>query len=84
MEIATKKDLEDFKNEIIQAINGPQKEELDLIKENFIKSKEASELLGCSYGTLHNLKPILNPQKLGGTLYWDKNLILEYLSRKAS
>jgi predicted transcriptional regulator len=83
MDIATKEDLIEFKNEILQAIKGFQKKD-ELEKGKWIKSKEVMEILKCSPGTLQNLKPVLKHAKLNGTLYFDKDSINEYMNRLAS
>jgi hypothetical protein len=79
MELATKSDIEQWKNEIVQLLknitnNTPQ-------TKKWVKSKEAKELLQCSPGTLQNLRQngTLEFSKVGGTLYYSMESILKSL-----
>lgn len=76
MEIATKQDLEQWKEAIIdeirQLLNNPENKQ----NKQWIKTKEARQILNCSAGTLDSLKSKLGWTKVGGTVYWDYNSIL--------
>ena len=80
MEIATRDDLIQWKNEMLQEVT-------DLIKGQipqpvkWVKSQKAREILGCSPGTLQNLRLSgkLVFSKMGGTLYYDMESITKTL-----
>lgn len=80
MEIATLQDLQTVKAELIEEIRS-----LKISKPNpttkWVKSKKARDILGCSPGTLQNLRlnGTLTHSKLGGTLYYDMKSINQQL-----
>ncbi len=73
IEIITKRDLEDFRNRLIQEIAqliGIRKPETE---KEYLRSKEVRKLLGgISNGTLQNLrvKGLLKPSKIEGVYYY--------------
>lgn len=80
MNLATREDLELWKNELVQEVK-------DLIKGQipqpvkWVKSPKAREILGCSSGTLQNLRQngTLEFSKIGGTLYYSMESITKTL-----
>ena len=82
MELATRDDLMQWKNEVLQEVS-------DLIKgqipppEKWVKSQRAREILACSPGTLQNLRQSgkLVFSKMGGTLYYDMESITRTLDK---
>jgi hypothetical protein len=80
MELATREDLMQWKNEVLQEVS-------DLIKgnipqpEKWVKSQRAREILACSPGTLQNLRQngTLEFSKIGGTLYYSMESITKTL-----
>ena len=50
----------------------------------WIKTVEVKKILGCSVNTIHNYKNagILPFNKIGGTIYYDKEGVLELLNSK--
>ena len=82
MQLATLEDLEQWKNELVREVS-------ELIKgnipqpEKWVKSNRAKEILGCSPGTLQNLRQggKLEFSKVGGTLYYSMESILKTLER---
>ena len=71
MQLATYEDLERWKNEILQGVGNLIKGEIPQPKK-WVKSVEAKEALGCSPGTLQNLRQngTIEFSKVGGTLYY--------------
>ena len=78
--LATFEDLEKWKCEIVQEVS-------DIVKGNipqpkkWVKSIEAKEMLGCSPGTLQNLRQTskIEWSRVGGTLYYSMESILKTL-----
>ena len=81
LEILTKDDLQKFKNEIIEEI----KESLNsnTVNKKWLKTSQVKELLNISSGTLKNLRVTeqLPYSKLGGTLFYDLDDIMEILNQ---
>lgn len=72
IELITRSDLENFKNEILQEIRQLLKKNDGNPKKNWLKSKDLQEMLGISPGTLQTLRnqgkvPFT---KLGGVIYY--------------
>jgi predicted transcriptional regulator len=70
LDLATKQDLEAFKNELLQTLTkflGTQEQEKE-----WLRSKEVRTMLNISNGTLQNLrvKKLLNPTKVQGVYYY--------------
>ena len=80
IEILTKNDLEEFRNEILLALAELSKQQLPQQKE-WLRSKEVRQLLGISNGTLQNLrvKGLLNPAKIEGVYLYHLKEILTLL-----
>jgi len=78
--LATREDLELWKNELVQEVKDLIKGEIPQPKK-WVKSNEAREMLGCSPGTLQNLRQngTLEFSKVGGTLYYSMDSINENL-----
>lgn len=82
IEVLTKEDLNEFKNELIKEISGilntaSQK------KQKWLKSHEVRELLNISPGTLQTLRinGSLSFSKIGGTIYYANDEIDKLLER---
>ena len=82
IEVVTKEDLLEFRNQLLTEIKGiinnaPQK------KQKWLKSNEVRELLTISPGTLQNLRinGTLTYTKIGGTIYYDNDDIEKLLHR---
>ena len=80
MNLATREDLELWKNEMLQGVKDLIKGEIPQPKK-WVKSNEAKKLLECSSGTLQNLRQngTIEFTKIGGTLYYSMESILETL-----
>ena len=80
MNLATREDLELWKNELVQEVKNLIKGEIPQ-PEKWVKSGRAREILNCSPGTLQNLRQngTLEFSKVGGTLYYSMESILETL-----
>ena len=80
MNLATREDLELWKNELLQEVKDLIKGEIPQPKK-WVKSNEAREMLGCSPGTLQNLRQngTIEFTKIGGTLYYSMDSINETL-----
>jgi len=81
MNLATREDLELWKNELVQEVKVLIKGEIPQPKK-WRKSGEARDMLDCSPGTLQNLRQngTIEFTKIGGTLYYSMdsiNAILE-------
>lgn len=81
--ILTKEDLQQFKMELLNAIEQlieNKKTEQKL----WMRSSEVKTLLNISSGTLQNLKVngTLSCSKIGGTLYYNSNEIQELLKKQ--
>lgn len=79
IELITKADFHSLKSEIVEEIKrlfqtpGEQKE--------WLKSADVMQLLGCSPGTLQNLRVngTLPFTKMGGTIYYSRRAVMEVL-----
>jgi Helix-turn-helix domain len=73
LEILTKEDLYQFKNELLADIKKIVNAEDNATSKKWLKSKEVIKLLNISPGTLQNLRinGTLTYTKIGGTLYYD-------------
>jgi hypothetical protein len=82
MNLATREDLEQWKNELIQEVSNLIKDHSPQQKK-WVKSKRAREILNCSPGTLQNLRQngTLEFSKVGGTLYYSMDSILKTLEK---
>ena len=80
MELATREDLEQWKNELVQEIKELIKGEIPQPKK-WVKSQQARDILACSPGTLQNLRQngTLEFSKIGGTLYYSMESITRTL-----
>lgn len=86
IEILTKQDLFNFKNEIIQEIKKITKSNDSTLNKEWLRSIEVRKLLKISAGTLQNLriKGILPYEKIGGIFYYayeDINRLLGEIDR---
>jgi hypothetical protein len=82
LDLLTKDDLYNLKNEIINELRNFFKPHE---KENWLKSIEVKELLGCSDSSLqkHRISGRLPYTKLSGTYYYKKNDIENLLNRNS-
>ncbi len=80
--LATKADLLNLKSELSSMLNAANVLGIPSKKE-FIKSREACEILECSYPTLVSLRTnrIINPKKVGGTWYYPVSEIYKVLKK---
>ena len=80
MELATLHDIERMKAEIINEVRKLTQSKAPSRKK-WVKSKKARDMLGCSPGTLQNLRQrgTLIHSKVGGTLYYDLDSIIKEL-----
>ena len=86
IEILTKDDLFQFKNELLSEIKKILKSEENSTLKKWLKSKEVIKLLKISPGTLQNLRinGTLTYTKIGGTLYYDNSDIEKILTTNKS
>lgn len=82
MEIATLQDLQQMKAELIEEIRSLLKGKSET-PPKWVKSKEAREILGCSPGTLQNLRQnrTLEFSRVGGSLYYNLESIMNLLEK---
>lgn len=80
MNLATREDLELWKDEVLQKVKELIKGEIP-IKEKWVKSNRVMEILECSPGTLQNLRnqSKIEWSRFGGTLYYSMESILKTL-----
>ena len=80
MNLATREDLELWKNELVREVKDLIKGEIPQPKK-WVKSGEARKMLECSPGTLQNLRRngTIEFTKIGGTLYYSMDSINETL-----
>ena len=78
-EIISKKDLEIFKDQIIQEINSSTQ---NLVPKKYLRSAEVRKMLGISSGTLQNMRinGTLPYTKLGSTIFYDYDEIIKILN----
>ncbi len=79
LELVTKKDFQDLKVELIDELKkflSPATEQKE-----WLKSSDVMKLLGCSPGTLQNLRVngTLPFTKMGGTMYYSRKDVLKVL-----
>lgn len=81
--IITTEDLLEFKIDLLQEIKKMIQTSEPNTNKKWIKSKEVTELLNISPGTLQNLRinGTLTYTKIGGTLYYDNTDIEKLLNR---
>lgn len=79
IELITKADFHSFKNEIVEEIKKLVQPQTD--QKEWLKSADVMELLGCSPGTLQNLRVSgkLPFTKIGGTIYYSRKDVLNVL-----
>lgn len=81
-EIITRKDLEDFKKEILDSFSELLKKEISghLIKK-WIRAKELKELTGWSSSTIqtYRINGTLIYSKVGGTVFYDLHHLMNLL-----
>ena len=82
IEVITKEDLNEFRQELLKEITGiinavPQK------RQKWLKSNEVRQLLQISNGTLQTLRinGNLTFSKVGGTIYYDNDDIEKLMNR---
>ena len=84
VDVLTKSDLTQFKSELLEELRSILN--IEQPKSNpWIKSSEVRKLLGCSHGTLQNLRAngTLTPSKIGGTYYYQYQQVESLLSSAA-
>lgn len=71
IDIVTKKDIEELKKQILDAIASCFVKQSSEERE-WLRSKEVRKMLNISYGSLQNLriKKLLNPTKIEGVYYY--------------
>ena len=81
MEILTKEDLHQFKQELFSELRSALSIQKPL--KRWLKSSEVKVILDCSAGTLQNLRinGTLSPTKIGGTWYYDAEQVQNLLSK---
>lgn len=81
LEILTKNDLAEFKNEIISEIKKLLQNSTE--QKDWLKSDDVRKILKCSPGTLQHLRIIgvLPYTKVGGTMYYSYSDVTKALSR---
>jgi hypothetical protein len=81
MEILTKEDLQQFKQELFSELRSALSIQKPL--KRWLKSSEVKVILDCSAGTLQNLRinGTLSPTKIGGTWYYDAEQVQNLLSK---
>ena len=84
IEVITKEDLQEFKIELLGDIKELFQGKIETTKK-WLRSPDVRKLLKISPGTLQNLRVTrkLNPQKVGGILYYEYAEIENLLSRKS-
>ena len=84
MELVTKKDLQEFKKDLITEIS----EILSISKKEtevkWLKSTAIRKILNVSHGTLQNLRitGVLHPRKIGGSYYYSLKEVTDLFARK--
>lgn len=82
VEFITKSDLSEFKKELLAEIKTFLSSSEQPVKP-WLKSNEVRKILGCSHGTLQNLRinGTLSPTKIGGTWYYSNAQVLSLLNK---
>lgn len=72
VELITRQDLENFKKELLEAFATFTGKQSNTPAKEWLRSKEAKQLLNVSNGTLQNLriKGLLHPTKIEGVYYY--------------
>jgi len=85
IDIATKEDLNELKSDLLKEIRSLLKSE-NVVQKSWLKSAEVRKILGCSSGTLQNLRinQVITPTKLGGTWYYAADQVRDLLSKSSS
>jgi hypothetical protein len=88
VEILTKQDIEQLKQELLEEIRKVQPDHKEINKK-WLKTNEVCDILKCSPGTLQNLRiqRVIEFTKFGGTLYYSADSInkaLEQNKRKVA
>lgn len=80
-EFITKSDLQEFKRELLVEIKSFLTS-TDQPGKSWLKSNEVRKILGCSHGTLQNLRinGTLTPSKIGGTYYYKYQEVMSLLN----
>ena len=81
IEFITKTDLSEFKKELLIEIKSFLTTS-DQPRKSWLKSNEVKKILGCSDGTIQNLRinGTLTPTKIGGTWYYSNEQVLSLLN----
>ncbi len=81
-EFITKSDLQEFKRELLVEIKSFLTSS-DQPRKSWLKSNEVRQILGCSHGTLQNLRinGTITPTKIGGTWYYSNEQVLSLLNK---
>lgn len=79
--ILSETEIEEFRKQLLQdliSLFSREKED----DNRWIKTAEVKKILGCSINTIHNYKNagILSYNKIGGTIYYDKERVYELLN----
>lgn len=79
IELITKADFHSFKNEIVEEIKKLVQPQTD--QKEWLKSADVMQMLGCSSGTLQNLRVngTLPFTKMGGTIYYSRQDVMKVL-----
>ena len=79
IELITKADIHSLKNDIVEEIKKLFQAPTD--QKEWLKSTDVMNLLGCSPGTLQNLRVngTLPFTKMGGTIYYSRNEVMKVL-----
>ena len=90
LELITKNDFVELKNELLEAIgkgflavSTKNKNDVPKLNQAYLKTREVLELLRISNGTLIKLREAgeLNPSRVGGRWLYKRDEVLEYLER---
>ena len=83
LEILTKEDLYQFKNELLADIKKIIKGDDNATSKKWLKSKEVIKLLNISPGTLQNLRinGTLKYKRIGGIIYYNYEDIVKMLEK---
>lgn len=79
IELITKADMHSLKNEIVEEIKKLFQSPAE--QKEWLKSADVMEMLGCSPGTLQNLRVngALPFTKMGGTIYYSRRDVMRVL-----
>ena len=81
--IITTEDLYEFKMELLEEIKQLLQYQSGQVTKKWLKTQEVRDILGISVGTLQNLrlKGVLPYTKIGATLYYDYQDIMQLLEK---